>query len=219
MSSYIYMKLLESQPDRYDRGLAWLSLGRSERIKEKLTEENVKEGSRVLEIGVGTGTMAILAARRGASVLGFDISSAMLSIAADKIEREGLGDRVELKEMGVSGMDRLPAERFDLVSSTLVFSELSADEQSYALSHSYRALKPGGSLALACEARPRSAWNRLLHTLIRIPLLVITFIFTQTTTHAVDGLEERVEAAGFKLEKAERSGLDNFLYLVARKEK
>ncbi len=218
MSSYIYMKILESQPERYDRGIAWLSMGRSERVKEKLVAENVSEGSRVLEIGVGTGSMAVLSARRGASVLGFDVSAGMLSVAADKIEREGLGDRIELKEMGVAGMDRLPSENFDAVCSTLVFSELYPDEQFYALQQSFRVLKPGGTLAVACEAKPRGLGNRLLHFLVRAPLLIITFVFTQTTTHAVNGLEDRVLAAGFKVEKAERSALDSFLYLVAKKE-
>ena len=59
MSSYIYMKILESQPERYDRGIALLSLGTADRCKKKLVEENVRPGSKVLEIGCGTATMAI----------------------------------------------------------------------------------------------------------------------------------------------------------------
>ncbi len=218
MSSYIYMKILESRPERYDRGIAWLSMGRSDRAKEKLVSENVDKGDRVLEMGVGTGSMAVLSARQGASVLGFDVSSGMLSVAADKIEREGLGDRIELKEMGVASMDRLPSERFDVVCSTLVFSELTPDEQSYALEQAYRVLKPGGTLTLACEAKPRKTRDRFFHSLVRAPLLIATFVLTQTTTHAVNGLEERVREAGFRQEKAERSALDSFLYLVAKKE-
>jgi demethylmenaquinone methyltransferase/2-methoxy-6-polyprenyl-1,4-benzoquinol methylase len=218
VSSYVYMKILESQPERYDRGIALLSLGAADRCKKKLVAENVRPGSRVLEIGCGTGTMAILAGRAGAEVLAFDVSGAMLEVARRKIDASGLADRIRLEERGVSGMDKLAEERFDLVMSTLVFSELSRDERSYALRHAYRVLKTGGRLAIADEARPRSLARRLAHGAVRIPLLIATFALTQTTTSAVDGLSDLVAEAGFRIESEERRSLDSFLYLVARKD-
>jgi demethylmenaquinone methyltransferase/2-methoxy-6-polyprenyl-1,4-benzoquinol methylase len=217
VSSYVYMKILESQPERYDRGIALLSLGAADRCKKKLVAENVRPGSRVLEIGCGTGTMAILAGRAGAEVLAFDVSGAMLEVARRKIDASGLADRIRLEERGVSGMDKLAEERFDLVMSTLVFSELSRDG-TYALRHSYRVLKTGGRLAIADEARPRSLAKRLAHGAVRIPLLIATFALTQTTTSAVDGLSDLVAEAGFRIESEERRSLDSFLYLVARKD-
>jgi len=218
VSSYVYMKILESQPERYDRGIALLSRGGADRCKEKLVEENVRPGFQVLEIGCGTGTMAILAALQEAEVLGFDVSGPMLEVARRKIDASGMAGRIQLEETGVSGMDRLADERFDLVMSTLVFSELSHDERSYALRHSYRVLKTGGHLAVADEARPRSLAKKLAHGAVRIPLLIATFALTQTTTSAVDGLSDLVAEAGFRIESEQRSSLDSFLYLVARKD-
>ena len=218
MSSYIYMKILESQPERYDRGIALLSLGAANRCKTKMVGENVRPGSKVLEIGCGTGTMAILSALRGAEVLGFDVSGPMLEVARRKIEAAGMADRIQLEEMGVSGMDKLADERFDLVMSTLVFSELSHDERAYALRNAYRVLRPGGRLAIADEARPRSLAKRLAHGVVRIPLLIATFALTQTTTSAVDGLSDLVTETGFRIESEQRSSLESFLYLVARKD-
>lgn len=217
MSSYIYMKILESRPKRYDRGIALLSLGASNRAKQRLVNESARPGDEVLEIGCGTGTMAVLAARKGAHVLGFDISGPMLEVARRKIDSAGLANQIELVEMGISGMDRLAAGRFDLVMSTLVFSELSRDEQVYALRHSFRGLKSGGRLAIADEVVPRGVARRLLHGAVRVPLLLVTFALTQTTTKAVKGLAELVAEAGFRIEFEARSYLDSFVYLVARK--
>ena len=218
MSSYVYMKILESQPERYDRGIALLSLGAAERCKKRLVDENVRPGSKVLEIGCGTGTMAILAALRGAEVLAFDVSAAMLEVARRKIETSGMASRIRLEEMGISGMDELSDEGFDLVISTLVFSELSQDERAYALRHAYRVLKTGGCLAIADEVRPGSVAKRLVHQAMRIPLLIATYALTQTTTKAVDRLPELIAEAGFRIESEQRSSLDSFLYVVARKE-
>jgi demethylmenaquinone methyltransferase/2-methoxy-6-polyprenyl-1,4-benzoquinol methylase len=218
MSSYVYMKILESQPERYDLGIALMSLGAADRCKKKLVEENVRPGSKVLEIGCGTGTLAVLAALRESEVLGFDVSGPMLEVARRKVDASGMAGRIQLEEMGVSGMDKLDDERFDLVMSTLVFSELSHDERAYALRHAYRVLKPGGRLAIADEARPDTLAKRLVHGAVRIPLLIATFVLTQTTTSAVHGLSDLVAEAGFRIESGQRSSLDSFLYLVARKE-
>jgi len=218
MSSYIYMKILESQPERYDRGIALLSLGQSERFKNRLVNDNVQPDFKVLEIGCGTGTMAILAAQKGAEVIVFDASPAMIEIARKKIDAGGLSNKIALVGMGVSGMDKLAENSFDLVMATLVFSELSRDEQAYSLRHTYRILKPGGRLAIADEARPRNIGKRLLHSAVRIPLLLITFALTQTTTKAVEALPALITEAGFRIDLEERRSLDSFLYLVAIKE-
>jgi len=219
MSSYIYMKILESRPSRYDRGISLLSLGRIDRVKRRIVDELVEPGARMLEIGCGTGTMAAMAAGKGATVLGFDVSNDMLMVARDKIEGAELGELVELWEMGVSGMDKLEDNSFDLVASTLVFSELWLDEIGYALTHAHRVLKPGGRLALADEVKPKGLAKRLAHAAIRLPLFAVTYALTQTSTSAVDGLPEAVAEAGFEIETRELTSMDSFLYLVAKKGK
>ena len=215
MSSYVFMKVLESRARRYDRGIALLSLGQSEKARRRLVADNVRQGARVLEIGCGTGTAAILAARGGADVVGFDVSADMLAEAREKVKAARLDDRIRLVEMGVSGMDRLADRSFDLVMATLVFSELSPEEQAYALRHARRTLRDGGRLAIADEARPEGLVKRVLHRVVRFPLTVATFVLTQTTTSAVEGLCDLVRAAGFRVEVVERTALDSFLYLVA----
>jgi demethylmenaquinone methyltransferase/2-methoxy-6-polyprenyl-1,4-benzoquinol methylase len=218
VSSYVYMKILESRPKRYDRGVALMSLGAADRCRQRLVAENVRSGSRILEIGCGTGTLAILAAQAGAEVLGFDVSGAMLEVARAKVDAAGVSQKVRLEERGVSSMDGLADESFDLVAATLVLSELSPDERAYAVRHAHRLLHPGGRLALADEVRPRSRLKRWAHGAVRVPLVIATFVLTQTTTRAVEGLPDLVVDAGFRIELEEWSSLDSFLYLVGVKE-
>jgi ubiquinone/menaquinone biosynthesis C-methylase UbiE len=218
MLSYIYMKILESQPRRYDRGVDWLSLGRAGEIRRRIVKDHVGEGTRVLEIGTGTGALALLAARKGARVLGFDISAPMLEVARARVREAGLGERIELREMGVAGMDALPGESFDLVTAVLVFSELTPEERSYALRQAMRVLRPGGRLVIADEALPRKPLSRALYHAVRFPLKVLTFALTQTATHPAEGLEQATAAEGFKVVESERSSLDAFLYTTALKE-
>lgn len=218
MCSYVYMKILESQPRRYDWGIAWLSFGQSDRIRRRLARQLVSAGSRVLDIGCGTGTLAVLAAQKGAHVVGFDTSPGMLRVARNKVTSAGLWGNVQLHEMGVAGMDRFPEAAFDLVTATLVFSELSPDERAYVVAQAFRVLKPGGRLAVADEVRPGSFCKRLIYGTLHVPVLLVTFALTQTATRPVDGLEDLVSAAGFTVQRAERNRLENFLYLVAVKE-
>ena len=67
MASYVFMKVLESSAQRYDAGINILSLGQSNRIKREIVDNYIASGDKVLEIGCGTGTLAILCAEKGAS--------------------------------------------------------------------------------------------------------------------------------------------------------
>jgi len=66
VSAYVFMKLLESSPSRYDAGMEILTLGEDKAIKGMIAAEMISPGDRVLDLGCGTGTLAILCAKRGA---------------------------------------------------------------------------------------------------------------------------------------------------------
>jgi len=218
MASYVFMKVLESSAQRYDVGINMLSLGQSNRINREIVENYIAGGDKVLEIGCGTGTLAILCAEKGASVFGFDISPQMLGIAGKKIQERDLGDRVQLSEMGATEMDKaFSSETFDKVVSTLVFSELYSDEQKYVLGEAYRVLTHGGLIVIADEVRPNSLAKRIVQLLVRIPLIVITYIVTQTSTKALKGIENAIAGAGFEIVHQERRLFDSFGLYVARK--
>jgi len=218
MFSYVYMKILESQPRLYDRGVRWLSLGQSATVQRRIVDTLITRGTRLCDIGCGTGALAVLAARKGARVVGIDHAPHMLAVARTNVARAGLEDRVTLYEAGVAKIHRLSAASFDVVTATLVFSELSPDEQSFTLTGADRLLAPNGRLVIADEIKPPGFCKRAIYVVARIPLVAITFALTQTTTWPVVGIERRVSQAGFRIQEADRSRLESFLYLVAVKE-
>ena len=81
MASQVFMKILESAPQRYDRGINLLSLGQSKRIQQEIVGNYITTGDEFFEIGCGTGTLAVSCAEKGASVVSFDIPPQMLAIA------------------------------------------------------------------------------------------------------------------------------------------
>lgn len=204
MSTYILMRILESAPRRYDLGIRLLTFGRLGVAYDRLARR-IEDGQRVLDIGCGTGALALRAAGRGARVRAIDVNAAMLEIAAQRAREAGVTDRVEFAELGVAELDHEPEGSYDAVTSGLCFSELSDDELRFTLRQARRILVPEGLLLVADEVSAQSRVGRVLRWLVRAPLAALTWLVTQQTTHPVRGLIERIEAAGFVLVDSRRS--------------
>jgi ubiquinone/menaquinone biosynthesis C-methylase UbiE len=198
----VFMKWLETSPKDYDRGIQLLTLGRIERIKERIANDHVHEGMRVLEIGCGTGTLTLLMAKRGATVTGIDASPRMLAEAERKVKEASLEGRVSLKQMDAALIgERFPAASFDLIVSTLVFSELPLEDQRFVLNACRTLLAPSGRLLIADEVIPKSAM-RLFYYLVRLPLLLFTWLLTRTSTASLRDFDSLLTRAGFHADTA-----------------
>ena len=101
--------------------------------------------------------------------------------------------------------------------SGLCFSELSDDELNYTIHETKRLLKTGGLLLIADEVIPENIFKRILSIMFRFPLVIITYILTQTTTRAVKELPEKVKTVGFEVRTIKRNIPGNFLELVSLK--
>jgi ubiquinone/menaquinone biosynthesis C-methylase UbiE len=216
MSAYVLMKVLESAPSRYDRGIRLLTWGQVDRAYDRLALR-IGAGQRVLDIGCGTGALAVRAAQRDAQVVGIDVNAQMLDIARQRVDALGRGKDVELREMGVVELDGEPACGYDAVMSGLCLSELSDGERAFVLRQAYRLLRPGGLLLVVDEAIPRGIAKWLLYWVVRLPLALLTYLLTQTTTRAVDCLDKEVQAVEFVLESIHLNRLGDLIELVARK--
>jgi ubiquinone/menaquinone biosynthesis C-methylase UbiE len=104
------------------------------------------EGERVLDVGCGTGTLALLAkqAAPGAELVGLDADPEMLARARAKPDAAGIRF-----EQGMA--DELPYEdaSFDKVLSSLVFHHLPRPVKEGAAREIARVLRPGGEFHLA----------------------------------------------------------------------
>ncbi len=216
MFSYVFMKLLEGRPESYDRRVERVSGGHIRAIKEQIVDA-IDPGTHVLEVGCGTGELATMIAARGATVLAFDASEKMVAEARDRMAREGLEEKVTVQSMAVTAMDRLDAASFDAVVATLVLSELTRDEERYALRHAVRVLRPGGRLLLADEVVPRTTGRRLAYQAVRLPVLAVTYLVSTSSTRPLENLPETLRHLGLEVLQEERSLGDAFALVVARK--
>jgi demethylmenaquinone methyltransferase/2-methoxy-6-polyprenyl-1,4-benzoquinol methylase len=212
MSSFVWMKILESAPQRYDHGIRMLSFGRIEEAYERIAALAAAPGKRILDIGCGTGGVSLACAARGAVVTGIDIDAGMLEVARNKpVPAAG---RVEFLELAAAEIeDRFAEQSLDAVVSCLAMSEMSADEQDYALRVAYSCLVPGGVIVIADETTPEGGLSRLAYWLRRLPVLAVTYLLTQTTTRPVHSLMPRVRATGFSEVVEERIWSGSFLIM------
>lgn len=98
---------------------------------------------RILDIGTGTGFLAVELARRGHHVTGIDLSPEMLGIAQSKAADEGLSLDFE---PGDAEQPAFPARSFDLVISRHLFWAMT--DQAATLSAWHRILRADGCLAI-----------------------------------------------------------------------
>jgi ubiquinone/menaquinone biosynthesis C-methylase UbiE len=136
-------------PRLYDLLLLALTGGRNRAYREDLLDlAGIAPGTHVLDVGCGTGTQAIASWRRvqpAGSVVGVDLSEAMLAVARNKSRRAGLDIAFHHADAA-----ELPFEddRFDVVTMTTVMHMIPQSRRRLCLREASRVLRPGGRLVL-----------------------------------------------------------------------
>lgn len=154
-------RLFATIADRYDLITVVLSYGQDRRWKRRLVERaDLSQGNRVLDAAAGTGDIAFECARRGARVVGLDITLRMIELARQK-------SRASDSEHGpaflVGDMMALPFRdaSFDVV--TTGYGLRNVPELSVALQEIARVLRPGGRMLSLDFDKPRNGVLRAIY--------------------------------------------------------
>jgi ubiquinone/menaquinone biosynthesis C-methylase UbiE len=142
-----------------------------EASRRALVEQaNLAPGQRVLEVGCGTGTLAVMIKRRfpGIDVTGIDPDPRAVGRARQKAQRTALSIRFD---EGFGDALSYPEASFDRVFSSFMFHHLPAEEKGKFLREVRRILKPDGSfhmLDFEEHGGVHSFLARLLHASDRL---------------------------------------------------
>lgn len=107
-----------------------------------------REAGRVVELGVGTGRIAIPTAEAAIPVLGFDRERSMLAIAREKAEEAGVSELVTLREGDMRSFTLHEPVPLVTIPFRTFLHNLTTDDQLATLEACRRALVPGGRFAL-----------------------------------------------------------------------
>jgi demethylmenaquinone methyltransferase / 2-methoxy-6-polyprenyl-1,4-benzoquinol methylase len=114
-------------------------------------------GQVALDVGTGTGDLAIAVARASAPdarVIAIDFTPEMLQIGREKMRRLGLADRIEIQQGDGEGL-AFAADTFDACCSAFVVRNLTNLQQGFA--EMLRVVRPGGKVACLEISHPRNA--------------------------------------------------------------
>lgn len=153
------------QAAKYDV-VVWLwTLGRERAFREKLLSfARLTAGESVLDIGCGTGTLAMAASRRvgpTGRVHGIDASPEMIARATRKATRAGVDIAFQ---NAVAEALPFPDAQFDAVLSTVMLHHLPRPDRPRLVAEAYRVLRIGGRLLVIDFAKKpgrHSIWGHV----------------------------------------------------------
>jgi demethylmenaquinone methyltransferase/2-methoxy-6-polyprenyl-1,4-benzoquinol methylase/phosphoethanolamine N-methyltransferase len=183
-----------------------ISFGRDKAVREKtLALASPQPGESVLDVGCGTGTIAIAIKPRvgGGAVHGIDASTEMIEVARDKAAKA----RAEIDfQVALIEAIPFPDATFDLVTSTLMLHHLPDGLKQRGLAEIRRVLKPGGRfLVMDFAAQSHSPLGHLL----------AVFGHARGET-IVEVLTPMLKDAGFTEVEAVPTKHNNFAFIRAR---
>lgn len=142
-------------------------MGADQARRALLDQAALKSGQHVLDVGCGTGTLAILLKRRypRIEIIGVDPDAKALARAKHKARRAGVFPQFD---QGFADSLAYPAESFDHVFSSFMLHHLDREQKERMLREIRRVLKPGGQVHLldfvASEGGSGGFVSRLFHS-------------------------------------------------------
>lgn len=192
----------------YDILVNVVFLGRANALREMTVDlAELGPGQSVLDVGCGTGTLALAAKRRvgpGVDVFGIDASPEMIARAQARSKKLAAG--VAFRQAVI---ERLPFmdSQFDVVLSSLMLHHLPPEARAKGFAEIRRVLKPTGRF-VAVDYKPPA--NPLRHALVRLTL------GSMMSSWDLGICVPELEAAGFRRVESGPTRFGNIVYLRAR---
>jgi len=185
--------------------IAWvMTHGREGAFRDKILDlAELVPGEAVLDVGCGTGTLAIRAKPRvgpAGYVCGIDPSPSMIAAAAKKARKAGAD--VVFQDAVVEDLP-FPNGRFDAVLSTLMLHHLPRLAREQGAREMRRVLEPGGRLVVVDFGARQQRHGLLAH-------------FHRHGHVALDEILRVVGTAGFEVTNSGALGIRDLQFVVAR---
>lgn len=156
-------KIYDFYSDFYDFLFSWIL---NPHLQYAISQQNFKEGQKILEIGIGTGT-SLNKYPPFCNITGIDISSGMLEKARKRVKKLNLKN-VELKVMDTTNLEFFD-RTFDYVIAAFVISVCQHPERM--LDEMLRVLKDDGKIILvnhfASESKIINSFEKILNPITK----------------------------------------------------
>ena len=185
-------RMIKSQMERmvnsYDSYMRKMTFGRERALREMTLDlAQVKPGDWVLEVGCGTGTLALAAKQRvgpSGKVFGIDIIPGMIELSQRKAAQATVDVTFQL-----GSIDEIPfsANQFDVVMGSFMIFHMSEMVRRKGIAEIHRVLKPQGRLLVLDLALPTHP----------VPRAIARALFGGMLQHDLRELLPLMETSGF----------------------
>ena len=126
-----------------------------------IQQANIQPGHHVLDLGCGTGTLAIMAkeSQPGAEVTGLDADPDMLKVARYKANERNAPVKFDV---GFTNELPYPDSSFNRVMSSIMIHHLKTPDKITTAHEVFRVLKPGGELHIIDFGKPHTWYGKML---------------------------------------------------------
>jgi len=189
----------------YDLTVWLMTLGRERHFREALLDRaRVSSGEAILDVGCGTGSLAIVAKRRAGAlgrVSGVDASAEMLARAEKKARKAR--ESVEFKQAPVQSLP-FPDRLFDCATATVMMHHLSRKSRGECATEVLRVLKPSGRFLVIEFGASIGGHGPLRH-------------FHRRGHVELGEIVQLLEGVGFKIDQRGQIGFRNMHFVLATK--